>query len=99
MREREANFGKTWLTGKVTAIDGTRITLTGAMDNAPHTAVADENTTFRKRRDPVTLADIQLGDTVMIDGALKDGIFTATTVNVGGMMGGRSAAPIVGDSI
>jgi len=89
MREREANFGKTWLTGKVTAIDGTRITLTGAMDNAPHTAVADENTTFRKRRDPVTLADIQLGDTVMIDGALKDGIFTATTVNVGGMMGGR----------
>ena len=87
MHEMEANFGKTWLAGKVTAIDGTKITLTGAMDNAPHTVVADENTTFRKRRDPVTLADIQVGDTVRVDGALKDGAFAATAVNVGGMGG------------
>jgi hypothetical protein len=88
MREMEANFGKTWLAGKVTAIDGTKITLMGAMDNASHTVVADENTTFRKRRDPVTLADIQVGDTVRADGALKGGVFTATAVNVGGMRGG-----------
>jgi hypothetical protein len=99
MRAMQANFGKTWLMGTVTAIDGTKITLTGTVDNAPHTVVADENTTFRKRRDPVTLADIQVGDTVRIDGALKDGVFTAASVNVGGMMGGetpsvpRSAPP------
>ncbi len=92
MREMEANFGKTWLMGKVTAIDGTKITLTGVMDNAPHTAVADENTTFRKRRDPVTLADIQVGDTVRVDGALKDGVFTASAVSEGGMMGGATPA-------
>jgi hypothetical protein len=90
MREMEANFGKTWLMGKVTAIDGTKITLTGTVDNAPHSVVADENTTFRKRRDPITLADIQVGDTVRADGALKDGVFTATAVNVGGMMGGET---------
>ena len=88
MRQMEANFGKTWLQGKVTAIDGTKITLTGSLDNAPHTVVADENTAFRKRRDPVTLADIQVGDTVRIDGAVKDGVFTATAVDEGGMMGG-----------
>jgi hypothetical protein len=88
MRDMEANFGKTWLAGKVTAIDGVKITLTGAIDNAPHTVVADENTTFRKRRDPVTLADIQVGDTVRVDGALKGGVFTATAVNVNAMMGG-----------
>lgn len=99
MRAMQANFGKTWLMGKVTAIDGTKITLTGTVDNAAHTVVADENTTFRKRRDPVTLADIQVGDTVRVDGALKDGVFTAASVNVGGMMGGetpsvpRSAPP------
>jgi hypothetical protein len=93
MREMQANFGKTWLQGKVTAIDGTKITLNGSMDNAPHTVVADENTTFRKRRDPVTLADIQVGDTVRVDGALKDGVFTATAVNVGGMMGGAEGQP------
>lgn len=89
IRAMEADFGKTWLMGKVTAIDGTKITLTGAIDNAPHSVVADENTTFRKRRDPVTLADIQVGDTVRAEGAVKDGVFTATTVNVFGMGGGE----------
>ncbi|MGO9325635.1 MAG: DUF5666 domain-containing protein [Terracidiphilus sp.] len=84
----EANFGKTWLMGKVTAIDGTKITLTGTLDSAPHTFVADENTEFRKRRDPITLADIQVGDTVRADGAVKDGVFTATNLNVFGGQGG-----------
>ncbi|HUA91952.1 MAG TPA: DUF5666 domain-containing protein [Terracidiphilus sp.] len=80
MRQMEANYGKTWLMGKVTAIDGVKVTLTGVVDNAPHSFVADENTTFRRRRDPITLADIQVGDTVRVDGAVKDGQFTATTV-------------------
>ena len=88
MQEMVANFGKTWLQGKVTAINGTTITLTGALDNAPHTVVADENTTFRRRRDPITLADIQVGDTVRAEGAVKDGVFTATAVNDGAMTGG-----------
>jgi hypothetical protein len=94
IEEMEANFGKTWLQGRVTAIDGTRITLTGSLDNASHTVLADENTSFRKRRDPVTLADVQVGDMVRIEGAVKDGVFTAASVNVGGMMGGeRPNAP------
>ncbi len=92
MQEMAANFGKTWVGGKVTSIDGTKITLTGALDNAPHAVVADENTTFRKGRDPVTLADIQVGDNVRAEGAVKDGIFTATSVNVGGG-GGGGAGP------
>lgn len=92
MAEMEANFGKTWLQGRVTAIDGVKITITGTLDNAAHTVVADENTTFRKRREPVTLADIQVGDMVRADGALKDGAFTATSVDVGGMMGGGRPA-------
>jgi preprotein translocase subunit YajC len=81
MREMNANFGKTWLMGKVTAIDETKVTITGTIDNAAHTFVVDENTTFRKRRDPVTLADIQVGDVVRADGAVKDGVFTAASVN------------------
>jgi hypothetical protein len=88
MRAMEANFGKTWLMGKVTSIEGVKITLTGVLDNAPHTFVADENTEFRKRREPATLADIQVGGTIRVEGAVKDGAFTATSVNVGGMMGG-----------
>jgi hypothetical protein len=90
MHAMEANFGKTWLMGKVTAIDGTKITLTGVVDNASYSVVADENTAFRKRRDPITLADIQVGDTVRADGAVKDGVFTATNVNVFGGQGGET---------
>lgn len=89
MREMEANFGKTWLQGKVTAINEATITLTGTLDNAPHTVVADENTTFRRRRDPITLADIQVGDMIRADGAVKNGVFAATAVMDNGTMGGE----------
>ncbi len=80
MREMQANYGKTWLVGKVTAIEEVKVTLLGSVDNAAHSFVANENTTFRKRRDPITLADIQVGDTVRVEGAVKDGTFVATTV-------------------
>jgi hypothetical protein len=82
MRAMEANFGKTWLAGRVTAINEVKVTLQGGPDNASHSFVADENTTFRKRREPITLADIQVGDMVRVDGAVKDGSFIATTVAV-----------------
>lgn len=94
MQEMQANYGKTWIMGKVTAIAGVQVTLMGSADNAPHAFVADENTSFRKRRDPITLADIQVGDNVRAEGALKGGTFTATTVNVMGMPpGGTPSVP------
>lgn len=82
MEEMQANYGKTWIMGKVTAIDGVKVTLLGSIDNAPHAFVADENTTFRQRREPITLADIQMGDMVRAEGAVKDGVFAAAAVNV-----------------
>jgi hypothetical protein len=94
MREMQANYGKTWLMGKVTAIDGIKVTLMGNVDNSSHSFVADENTTFRKRRDPITLADIQVGDTVRVEGAVKEGSFVATAVNaMGPPPEGASGAP------
>ncbi|MGA7860159.1 MAG: DUF5666 domain-containing protein [Terracidiphilus sp.] len=80
MREMEANYGKTWLMGKVTAIDGVKVTIQSARDNTARSFVADENTTFRKRREPITLADIQVGDMIRVEGAVKDSAFLATTV-------------------
>jgi hypothetical protein len=94
MREMEANYGKTWLQGEVTAIDGVKVTLMGSVDNAPHSFVADEDTTFRRRRVPITLADIQVGDVVLADGAVKDGVFTAAGVVVmGGTAGENPTVP------
>ena len=94
MREMQANHGKTWIMGKVTAIDGVKVTLMDSVDNTAHSFTADENTTFRKRRDPITLADIQVGDVVRVEGAIKDGGFLATTVNAMGMPpGGTPSVP------
>lgn len=93
MREMQANYGKTWLMGKVTAIDGVKVTIMGAVDNAAHDFVADENTTFRKRREPITLADIQVGDNVRVEGAIKDGAFVPTTVSAMGAQGPPPTVP------
>jgi hypothetical protein len=100
MRELRANYGKTWLQGRVTAINETEVTLLGINDNAAHTFVANEDTTFRKRREPITLADVQVGDMVRVEGAVKDGVFVASSVAVMGMPPGgtptvpRDAAPV-----
>jgi hypothetical protein len=94
MRELRANFGKTWLQGRVTAINETKVTLQSSVDNAAHVFVADENTTFRKRREPITLADVQAGDVVRVEGAVKDGTFVAAAVVVMGMPpGGTPVVP------
>jgi len=101
MRAMEANYGKTWLMGRITAVDldNARVTLEGGPDKASHIFSADENTTFRKRRDPITLGDIKPGDMVRVEGAVKTGVFLATTVSVmgpppNGAQGRRSdAAP------
>jgi hypothetical protein len=80
MREMQANYGKTWLAGRITAIDGTTITIDGLVDHAKHAIAVDENTSFRKRRDSITLADIQPGEQLRAEGAVKGGVFLATVV-------------------
>jgi len=93
MQEMQANFGKTWLMGRVTAVNDTKVTLQSPVDNAEHTFVADENTSFRRRRDPVTLADIPVGANVRVEGAVKEGVFVASSVNVMGPQAAGGPAP------
>jgi hypothetical protein len=66
----------------VTAVDGVQVTVQGGPDKASHSFVADENTAFRKRRVPITLLDVHVGDMVRVEGAVKDGTFVATLVAV-----------------
>jgi len=84
MREMQMNFGKTWLAGRVTEVKDTKVTLHSQIDDADHTFVADENTMFRRRRVPVTLADIEVGANVRVEGTVKQGVFVASGVNVMG---------------
>lgn len=82
MQQMAADYGKTWLMGRVTGMDGMKVTLMGTQDNAEHTFVVNENTDFRERRNPITLADVKTGDMVRVQGTLSDGTFTAAVVNV-----------------
>ena len=81
MQKARAEFGKTWTAGKVTAIRDLTLTVERP-DKVSQTIAVDENTTFRKRRDPITLADIHPGDMVRVEGALKGAEFGATNVAV-----------------
>jgi len=97
MREMQANYGKTWLAGRITGIEGTTITIDGMVDHAKHTIDVDENTSFRKRRESITLADIQPGEQLRAEGAVKGGVFLATVVTAmeprNREQGGPDAAP------
>jgi hypothetical protein len=95
-RKMREDFGKTWTAGEVTAIKDLDIIIK-RRDGVTQTVSVDENTSFKKREDSITLADIQVGDMLRATGALKGSSFLATTVNVGRMGGpgadGRGARP------
>jgi hypothetical protein len=90
--QARADFGKTWTAGAVQSIEDTKITIKRP-DNVVQTIVVDENTSFRKRRDSITLADIKVGDNVSARGALQGGNFLATVLSVGGPGGGFRGGP------
>ncbi len=82
VRQARADFGKTWVMGKVTAIHELKITIERANDKQAQTVAVDENTSFRKRREDVTLADVKVGDFISAQGALHADTFLATTLRI-----------------
>jgi hypothetical protein len=82
VRDARAAFGKTWVMGKVTAIHELKITIERAGDKQTQTVAVDENTSFRKRREDVTLADVKVGDTISAQGALHADTFLATALRI-----------------
>lgn len=91
-----ADFGKTWTMGVVQSIDGTNIVIKRP-DNVTQTVAVDENTSFRRHREDITLLDIKPGDNLTARGALQSGSFLATMVNIGGPRG-FGGAPRPGDN-
>jgi hypothetical protein len=82
VRDARAGFGKTWIMGKVTAIQELRITIERAGDKQAAVVAVDENTSFRKRKEDVTLADVKVGDFISAEGGLQGGSFLATTLRI-----------------
>jgi hypothetical protein len=86
-----ANFregmGKQFIAGEIKSISGTQLTIQRP-DGVTQTISVDENTSFRKQNESVTLADLKPGDHVFGRGELKNDIFVPSVLNVGqpGMM-------------
>jgi len=82
VRNARAGFGKTWVMGKVTAIHELKITIERANDKQAQVVAVDENTSFRKRREDVTLADVKIGDVISAQGAMHEDTFLATALRI-----------------
>jgi hypothetical protein len=82
VRDARAAFGKSWVMGKVTAIHELKITIERAGDKQSQIVAVDENTSFRKHREDVTLADVKVGDTINAQGALHADTFLATNLRI-----------------
>lgn len=85
MEQMRAEFGKTWTTGRVTAIKDLTLTVERP-DKLTQTITVNENTEFRKRGQggpqDIAFPDIKVGDRVMARGALQSNTFVATEVTV-----------------
>jgi hypothetical protein len=78
---RRAEFGKTWLAGTVVAKHGTQLVVKRP-DNVTTTVSVDENTSFRKQHESITLGDIQVGDGVTARGMMGKDLFAGTLLTV-----------------
>lgn len=76
------DLGKKFIAGEVKAIDELKLTI--AMPNQKtQTIEVDENTSFKKGSESVTLADIKVGDFVRGPGELKSGVFVPRELSIG----------------
>jgi hypothetical protein len=82
VRDAKAGFGKAWVAGKVTGVHDLKISIERAGDKQVQVVSVDENTSFRKRREDVTLADVKVGDFITAQGALHEDLFLATSLRV-----------------
>jgi hypothetical protein len=93
----QEELGKKFIAGEVKAINELKLTI-ARPDNQTQEIEVDENTSFRKGRESVTLADIKTGDFVRGAGEIKNGIFVPKELIVGqpntmgGAMGGGRGA-------
>jgi len=85
----EAEFrdalGKRFIAGEIKAIKGVQLTILRP-DGVTQTISVDENTSFRKDGESVTLADFKVGDHVFGRGEVKDGVFVPAVLGWGDPM-------------
>jgi hypothetical protein len=74
-------LGKDFVTGEVKSIDAPKLSVLRS-DKVTQTIELNEETSLRKGRDSITMADIQVGDHLFARGAEENGVFVPKTVVV-----------------
>jgi hypothetical protein len=75
-------LGKQFIVGEIKSIDGAQLTI-ARPDGVTQTIAVDENTSFRKDNESITLADLKPGDHVFGRGEVKNDLFVAAVLNSG----------------
>jgi hypothetical protein len=74
-------LGKDYVVGEVKSIDAPRLTVLRP-DNVTQTVELNEQTSLRKGRDSITMAEIQVGDHVFARGSMEKDVFVPKGVMV-----------------
>jgi hypothetical protein len=74
-------LGQDYVLGEVKAVDAPKLTILRP-DSVTQTVELNEETSLRKGRDAITMADIQPGDHIMVRGGMANNVFQPKTVNV-----------------
>jgi preprotein translocase subunit YajC len=72
-------MGKDFVAGVVKSVDAPKLTVVRA-DNVTQTLELNEDTSLRRGRESITMADIQPGDRVVIRGGLQNNVFVPKAV-------------------
>jgi preprotein translocase subunit YajC len=72
-------MGKDFVAGVVKSIDAPKLTLLRP-DNVTQTFELNEDTSFRRGRESITMADIQAGDHVVVRGGLQNNVFVPKAI-------------------
>lgn len=80
---QQGTLGKDYVAGEIKNVDAPKLTVLRS-DNVTQTLEFNEDTSMRKGRDSITMADIQPGDHVFARGAVENNVFVPKTVVVVG---------------
>jgi len=78
------DWGKTFVAGQIKNINETTLTIARPDNQQTIHIEVDENTSFKKGQESITLADIKPDDFVFGPGEVKNGVFVARELRVGG---------------
>ena len=77
----QGTMGKDYVVGEVKSVEPPKLTVL-RMDNVTQTLELNEETSLRRGRESITMADIQPGDHIFARGAVANDVFVTTGVSV-----------------